>query len=416
MGFNKKSIDQVDIKGKRVLMRVDFNVPQDKEGNITNTKRIDATIPTIQYCIDQGAKKIILMSHLGRPDGQVVPKLTLEPVAKKLGEILKREVIFLHNCVGPEVEKAVADAADGSIILLENVRFHPEEEGSAVIDGKKVKADPEKVKEFRASLTRLGDVYVNDAFGTVHRAHSTMVGVDLPVKVSGFLVKKELGYFTKAFDHINRPYLGILGGAKVADKIPIINNFLEKVDQLIICGGMAYTFLAASKDMKIGKSLFDASKVDMCKELLKKAEDKKVEILLPFDFVCADKFGEDANTQVVTLEQGIPDGWEGVDCGPATSAAWREKILAAKTIMWNGPAGVFEIDKFSTGTKRLCEAVAEATEKGVLTIVGGGDTPTALKKFGLDKKVSHISTGGGASLELLQGLPLPGVQNLDDAE
>ena len=414
MGFTKKSIDQIDVKGKRVLMRVDFNVPMDKEGNITNTKRIDATIPTIKYALENGAKAVILMSHLGRPDGNVVPSLTLAPVAKKLGEILNKDVMFLNDCVGEEVIKACENPAEGSVILLENVRFHPEEEGSAVVDGKKVKADPEKVKEFRAQLTKLGDVYVNDAFGTVHRAHSTMVGIDLSPKVSGFLVKKELGYFAQAFDHINRPYLGILGGAKVADKIPIINNFLEKVDQLIICGGMAYTFLYASKGMKIGKSLFDASKVEMCRELLKKAEEKKVEILLPFDFVAADKFGEEANTQVFTLEQGIPDDLEGVDCGPATSAFWREKILAAKTIMWNGPAGVFEINKFSAGTKALCESVAAATAAGVLTIVGGGDTPTALKKFGLDKQVSHISTGGGASLELLQGLPLPGVANLDD--
>jgi phosphoglycerate kinase len=397
-------------------MRVDFNVPLDKnDGHITNTKRIDATIPTINYCLEKGAKAVILMSHLGRPDGHVVPSLTLKPVAEKLEEIMKHKVIFLNDCVGEEVIKACENPEDGSIILLENVRFHPEEEGSAIIDGKKVKADPEKVKEFRAQLTKLGDIYVNDAFGTVHRAHSTMVGIDLKPKVSGFLVKKELGYFTQAFDNIKRPYLGILGGAKVADKIPIINNFLEKVDQLIICGGMAYTFLAASKNMKIGKSLFDESKVEMCKELLAKAAEKKVEILLPFDFLAADKFGEEANVKVVTLEEGIPDGWEGVDCGPATSKAWREKILAAKTIMWNGPAGVFEIDKFSNGTKALCEAVAEATKAGVLTIVGGGDTPTALKKFGLDKQVSHISTGGGASLELLQGLPLPGVANLDDA-
>nr|BAN38566.1 phosphoglycerate kinase, putative [Entamoeba histolytica] len=415
MGFTKKSLDQIDVKDKRVFMRVDFNVPMEK-GKITNTKRIDATIPSIQYCLDHGCKAVVLASHLGRPDGHVVPELTLKPVAEKLEEILKHKVIFLNDCVGEEVIKACANPAPGSVILLENVRFHPEEEGSSIVDGKKVKADPEKVKEFREQLTKLGDVYVNDAFGTVHRAHSTMVGVNLSPKVSGFLVKKELGYFAKAFDHINRPYLGILGGAKVADKIPIINNFLEKVDQLIICGGMAYTFLAASKNMKIGKSLFDASKVEMCKELLAKAEAKKVEILLPFDFVACDKFGEDANTQICTLEEGIPEGWEGVDCGPKTSALWREKILAAKTIMWNGPCGVFEIDKFSAGTKALCEAVAAATQAGVLTIVGGGDTPTALKKFGLDKQVSHISTGRGASLELLQGLPLPGVANLDDAE
>ncbi|KAL7712621.1 Phosphoglycerate kinase [Entamoeba marina] len=414
MGFTKVALDHIDVKGKRVLMRVDFNVPMDK-GVITNTKRIDATIPSIKYCLDHECQSVVLMSHLGRPDGQVKPELTLKPVAEKLQEILGRKVIFLNDCVGEEVEKACANPEKGSVILLENVRFHPEEEGSAVIDGKKVKADPEAVKTFRAQLTKLGDLYVNDAFGTVHRAHSTMVGIDLKPKVSGFLVKKELDYFAKAFDVIDRPYLGILGGAKVADKIPIINNFLEKVDQLIICGGMAYTFLFASKNMKIGKSLFDAKSVDLCKELLAKAEAKKVQIFLPFDFLAADKFGEDANTQVVTLEQGIPDGWEGVDCGPATSAEWNKAILAAKTIMWNGPAGVFEINKFSNGTKALCESVAAATKAGVLTIVGGGDTPTALKKFGLDKQVCHISTGGGASLELLQGLPLPGVANLDDA-
>ena len=385
-----------------------------EKGKITNTKRIDATIPTIKYCMEHGAKAIVLMSHLGRPDGNVKPELSLKPVAEKLQEILGHEVKFLNDCVGKEVEEACANPAEGSIILLENLRFHAEEEGSRIVDGKKEKAKKEDIEAFRASLTKLGDVYVNDAFGTVHRAHSSMVGVALSPKVSGFLVKKELGYFAKAFDHIERPYLAILGGAKVADKIPIIRNLIDKVDEIIIGGGMAYTFLVVKNNMKIGKSLFDKDSVETCKELLKKAEEKGVKLHFPIDFRTCDKFGEEANIKEFTLEEGIPDDLEGIDCGPKTSEAWKQIIMRAKTIIWNGPCGVFEINKFSQGTKALCEAVAEATKNGTLSVVLGGDTPTALKKFGLDKAVSQISTGGGASLELLQGLPLPGVENLDD--
>ncbi|TVR41794.1 MAG: phosphoglycerate kinase [Planctomycetota bacterium] len=410
----KLAIDAVDLAGKRVLIRVDFNVPM-KDGVITNTARIDAALPTIRYALDQGAS-VVLMSHLGRPNGQPVAKYSLAPVAAKLQELLGRPVTFLDSCVGPAVESACANLAAGSVVLLENLRFHIEEEGKAKQeDGTSIKADAAAVAAFRASLSKLGDIYVNDAFGTAHRAHSSMVGVDLPLRASGFLMKKELEYFSRALDNPDRPFLAILGGAKVADKIQLIDSMLEKVDEMIIGGGMAFTFLKVSQGMAIGKSLFDPKGAEIVPDLLKKAEAKGVKIHLPVDFVTADKFSEDATVGSASAEAGIPDELEGLDCGPASRELFSEVILRAKTVVWNGPAGVFELRPFQGGTRSMAEAVAGATAKGATTIVGGGDTATAAKMFGVEDQVSHSSTGGGASLELLEGKTLPGVAYLSDA-
>jgi len=412
----KLSIDQLDLAGKRVLMRVDFNVPQDKKtGAITNVQRIAAALPTVQYALDKGAS-VVLMSHLGRPDGKVVEKFSLKPIADKAAELLKRPVKFLNDCVGADVEKACAALRPGEVALLENLRFHIEEEGSIKDEktGEKTKADPAKVEAFRASLTRLGDVYVNDAFGTAHRAHSSMVGVKLSKRASGFLLKKELDAFAQVLEKPKRPLLAILGGAKVADKIQLINHLLDQADELIIGGGMAYTFLKTLDGMAIGKSLFDAKGAEIVGELLAKAKAKGKKIHLPVDFVAADKFDNTANTKVVTVAQGIPEGWEGLDCGPATIAQNAIVMARAKTIVWNGPLGVFELETFAKGTKGAMDALVAATKAGAVTVIGGGDTATAAAKWKTDSLVTHCSTGGGASLELLEGKVLPGIAALSD--
>jgi len=411
----KLSVRDLDPAGKRVFMRVDFNVPQDKKtGEITNTARITAALPTIQYILEKGGS-VVLSSHLGRPDGQRVEKLSLKPVAEKLAELLGKPVKFLSDCVGPEVEAAAAALKPGEVILLENLRFHIEEEGKVKReDGTKETADPAKVAAFRASLSKLGDVYVNDAFGTAHRAHSSVVGVNLPIKAAGFLMQKELEAFAAVLDNPQRPLLAILGGAKIADKIPLINNLLDKADEIIIGGGMAFTFKKVLEGMEIGNSLFDPKGAEIAKELFDKAAAKGVKIHLPVDFVIADKFAPDANTKSATDKEGIPAGWEGLDSGPASRALFAEVIARAKTIIWNGPPGVFEFDAFAGSTKAMAEEIAAATEKGAISVVGGGDTATAAKKFGVIKKVTHASTGGGASLELLEGKTLPGVAALSD--
>ncbi len=413
-----KSIRDLALSGKRVLMRVDFNVPQDKvTGAITNTARITAALPTIQYALEQGAS-VVLMSHLGRPDGQRIAKFSLKPVAVELEKLLGKPVKFLDDCVGAAVESACANLKAGEVVLLENLRFHIEEEGKVKIkneDGTetKLKADPAKEAAFRASLSKLGDVFVNDAFGTAHRAHSSMVGVALKDKAAGFLMEAELKAFAKVLEAPDRPLLAILGGAKIADKIPLINNLLEKANKVIIGGGMAYTFHKVNRGMKIGSSLFDKAGAEIVAELEAKAKAKGVELIFPVDFVCGDKFGPDANTQPATLESGIPDGWEGFDAGPKSIELYRQAILSSKTIVWNGPAGVFEFDIFATATKAMADAIIEATAQGATTVVGGGDTATAAKKFGAAKKVTHCSTGGGASLEFLEGKALPGVVFLE---
>lgn len=409
-----KSIRDLQLSGKRVLVRVDFNVPQDKAtGAITNNQRIVAALPTIRYALDQGAS-VVLMSHLGRPDGQRIAKFSLKPVAAELEKLLGKPVTFLPDCVGPEVEAACANPAPGSVILLENLRFHIEEEGKVKLDdGTSKKADPAAVAAFRASLSRLGDIYVNDAFGTAHRAHSSMVGVNLPQKAAGFLMEAELKAFAAVIGSPRRPLLAILGGAKIADKIPLIRNLIDKADEIIIGGGMAYTFKKVMTGMEIGSSLYDPEGAKIVGELLEKAKARGVSIILPVDYLCADKFDANAATRPADDSTGIPRDWMGLDAGPKSIALFREAILRAKTIIWNGPSGVFEFEKFAASTKAMAQAVAEATAHGATTVVGGGDTATAAKKFKVADKVTHCSTGGGASLEYLEGKVLPGVAFLE---
>jgi phosphoglycerate kinase len=405
-----QGVRDLQLSGKRVLIRVDFNVPLDRAtGAITNRQRIEAALPTIRYVLDQGASAI-LMSHLGRPDGQRIAKYSLRPVAAELSRLLDRPVTFLADCVGPAVEAACAAPAPGSVILLENLRFHIEEEGKVTLeDGSSKKADPAAVEAFRASLSRLGDVFVNDAFGTAHRAHSSMVGIKLPQKAAGFLMEAELKAFSAVIDNPRRPLLAILGGAKIADKIPLIRNLIEKADEIIIGGGMAYTFKKVLNGMEIGDSLFDPAGAKIVGELMEKAKARGVKIVLPLDYLCAERFDPNAPVRPADDSTGIPRGWMGLDAGPKSTALYREAILRAKTIVWNGPPGVFEFDRFAASSRAMAVAIAEATVNGATTVVGGGDTATAARKFGVADKVTHCSTGGGASLEYLEGKVLPGV-------
>jgi phosphoglycerate kinase len=433
LSLNKKSIKDVDVKGKRVLMRVDFNVPQDKAGAITNTQRIVGAMPSIQMALDNGAKSVVLMSHLGRPDGKPNAKMSLKVVGEKLQELMGKPVTFLSDCSGAEVEAACADPAPGSIILLENLRWNVAEEGKGIDHAEgcpgakceakgftcgKMKASAEDTAAFHASLAKLGDVYVNDAFGTAHRAHSSMVAMKgLMPCVAGLLVSKELEAFSEVLDasKVQRPLTAIVGGAKISDKILVIENLIDQADKLILCGGMAYTFLKVGYGMEIGKSLFDKNGAELVPKLLEKAKAKGVEIVLPKDWLCGQEFKNDQPTQTVTQEQGIPADWEGMDCGPESMALFRDTVMSSKTVVWNGPAGVFEFDTFSAGTKSLLEAVAELTQSGGKGIIGGGDSATAAAKWNMEDKVHFVSTGGGASLELLEGKVLPGIQALDDA-
>ncbi|MFB3897665.1 MAG: phosphoglycerate kinase [bacterium] len=394
--MNKLCVSDIEVKGKRVLVRVDFNVPQDDQGNITDDTRIRASLPTIKYIIEHGGKAI-LMSHLGRPKGKVNDKYRLTPIGKRLGELLGKPVLKLDDCVGPEVESKVNAMKDGDVTLLENVRFYAEEE----------KNDP----EFAKKLAKLGDVYVNDAFGSAHRAHASTEGVAKFVQpaVAGFLMKKEIDFLGKALENPTRPFLAILGGAKVSSKIGVIKNLLNKVDCLIIGGGMAYTFLKA-RGQEIGKSLVEEEQVQLAKEILAKALEKGVPLLLPIDHIVADAISDTANVQTV-VRGGIPEGWMGVDIGPNTVDKFAVEIRKAKTIVWNGPLGVFEIDKFSNGTTAIAKLVGDS---GAVTIVGGGDSIAALEKAGYIDKISHVSTGGGASLEFLEGIELPGLAALTD--
>ncbi len=421
----KLSIDRLDLAGKRVLIRVDFNVPQDKKtGAVTNTQRIDAALPTIRYALDHGAS-VVLMSHLGRPDGKVVAKYSLKPVSDVVAAKLGRPVQFLADCVGADTEKACAALKPGQVVLLENLRFHLEEEGKVKVknaDGTEtsVKAEKPAIEAFRASLSKLGDVYVNDAFGTAHRAHSSMVGCALPQRAAGFLMKKELDAFAAVLDNPKRPLLAILGGAKVADKIQLINNLLDKADEIIIGGGMAYTFLKVRDHMEIGGSIFDAEGAKIVPELLKKAQEKGKKIHLPTDWITADKFpgdgpGTGVATSTATIKGGIAAGWMGLDIGPESTKQFISVIQRAKTIIWNGPAGVFECVKFEAATKAMAAAIAAVTKTGAITVIGGGDTATAAEKYGVADVVTHCSTGGGASLELLEGKVLPGIAALSDA-
>ncbi|GAB7325125.1 hypothetical protein MBLNU13_g09208t1 [Cladosporium sp. NU13] len=413
---SKLSITDVDLKGKRVLIRVDFNVPLDKETNskITNNQRIAGAVPTIKYAIDNGAKAVVLMSHLGRPDGKPNSKYSLKPVVAELEKLLGgKKVTFTDDCVGEAAEKTVNETTDGGVVLLENLRFHAEEEGSSKdAEGNKVKADKAAVEKFRKGLTALGDVFINDAFGTAHRAHSSMVGVDLPQKASGFLMKKELDYFAQALESPKRPFLAILGGAKVSDKIQLIDNLLDKVNLLIVCGGMAFTFKKTLEGVSIGDSLFDQAGSEKVAALVEKAKKNNVELVLPVDYVTADAFSATANTSTATDEAGIPDGWMGLDCGEKSIKLYEAAIDKAQTILWNGPPGVFEMEKFANGTKKTMDAALKATAAGKTVIIGGGDTATVAANYKVEDKLSHVSTGGGASLELLEGKELPGVSAL----
>jgi phosphoglycerate kinase len=410
----KLFIEDLELKGKRVVMRVDFNVPV-KDGKVDNDKRLRASLPSIRYVLDKGGS-LVLMSHLGRPDGKRVAKHSLRPVATRLAELLGRPVTFLEDCVGEAVEKACASLKPGDVALLENLRFHIEEEGKVKLDdGTSVKADPDAVKAFRASLSRLGDVYVNDAFGTAHRAHSSMVGVGLPQRASGYLMKKELDFLGDAVNAPKRPFVAIIGGAKVSGKIDVIEALLPKVDTLIIGGGMAFTFYKA-QGKEIGGSLVEEDRLDMAKTLLAKAGGK---LVLPVDTVVTELFdfdGRKLGALRTVAWDGIGPNDIGVDVGEKTRARFAEIVRGAKTVVWNGPMGVFEIPETAKGTLAVANALAEATANGAITVVGGGDSVSAIEKNGLADKVTHVSTGGGASLEFLEGKELPGVTNLSESE
>ncbi len=394
MTYNKKSIEDVSVSGKKVLVRCDFNVPQDDNGNITSDKRIVASLPTIEYLLKNNAA-VILCSHLGRPKGEFNMKFSLAPVAARLAELLGVKVEMAKDVVGEDAKAKAAALKPGEVLLLENVRFHKEEE----------KNDAGYAKE----LASMAELYVNDAFGTSHRAHASTAGVaDYLPAVCGYLIKKEIGIMGEALESPKRPFVAILGGSKVSDKIGVINNLLEKVDTLIIGGGMAYTF-AKAQGGKIGNSLCEDDKLDYALEMIKKAEAKGVNLLIPTDTVIADKFAADAASDVVATND-IPDGWMGLDIGPKTVETFANAVKNAGTVIWNGPMGVFEFERFAEGTKAVAAAIAES---GSISIIGGGDSASAVKKLGFDKKMTHISTGGGASLEFLEGLELPGIACLE---
>ncbi|MFA2831937.1 phosphoglycerate kinase [Bacillus paranthracis] len=393
--MNKKSIRDVDLKGKRVFCRVDFNVPM-KEGKITDETRIRAALPTIQYLVEQGAK-VILASHLGRPKGQVVEELRLTPVAARLGELLGKEVKKADEAFGPVAQEMVAAMNEGDVLVLENVRFYAGEE----------KNDAELAKEFAA----LADIFVNDAFGAAHRAHASTAGIaDYLPAVSGLLMEKELDVLGKALSNPDRPFTAIIGGAKVKDKIGVIRHLLDKVDNLIIGGGLAYTFVKALGH-EIGLSLCEDDKIELAKEFMQLAKEKGVNFYMPVDVVITEEFSETATTKIVNIDS-IPSNWEGVDIGPKTREIYADVIKNSKLVVWNGPMGVFEMTPFSQGTKAVGQALADA--EGTYSVIGGGDSAAAVEKFGMADKMSHISTGGGASLEFMEGKELPGVVCLND--
>lgn len=393
--MNKKSIKDINVNGKKVFIRVDYNVPMDEELNITNDTRIRATLPTLKYLLEQNAA-LVIACHLGRPKGERVAKFSVQPVAKRLAELIGKEVKFASDCVGPEAEKAAAALKPGEILLLENLRYHKEEE----------KNDP----AFSKQLAALADVAVNDAFGVSHRAHASVEGITKYIEtVAGFLMEKEIKFVGQTVANPERPFVAIIGGAKVSDKIGVISNLLEKVDTLIIGGGMAHTFDAA-KGYEIGKSICEPDKYALALDLLKQAEAKGVKVVLPVDLVIADKFAPDANTRIVDVDKVDPE-WEALDSGPKTSELYAAALKDAKTVVWNGPMGVFEMDAFAKGTEAVAKAVADSS---AVSIVGGGDSIAALKKTGLSDKITHISTGGGATLEFLEGKTLPGIAALAD--
>lgn len=394
----KKTLHDIDIKGKTVLMRVDFNVPI-IDGTITDDNRVVQALPSITYIVDQGAK-LVLTSHLGRPKGKPNPEFSLEPVSQHLAGLVSAPVHFASDCVGEAAEKAISDATAGEIVVLENVRFHTGE----------TENDP----QFAQQLAAHADIFVNDAFGSSHRAHASVAGVTayMNESVSGFLLEKEITYLSDSVNDPKRPFVAILGGAKVSDKIPVIQRLLTKVDTIIIGGGMAYTFLA-TKGYSVGNSLLEEDKIPMAQSLMNQALEAGVNLMLPVDLVIADDFSNDANRKVVASD-GILDNWESLDIGLETISLFAAAITQAKTVLWNGPMGVFEMPNFAIGTQSIAKALVSATEHGATTIIGGGDSASAIKQAGLSDQVSHVSTGGGASLEYLEGKELPGLSHLSD--
>lgn len=397
MAFNKKTIEDIDVKGRKVLVRCDFNVPL-KDGKITDENRLMGALPTIKYIMEKGGK-VILCSHLGKPKGEPKQELSLAPVAKRLSELLNKEVLFPadNEVVGENAKKAVENMKDGDVILLQNTRYRKEE--------------TKNEEAFSKELASLADIFVNDAFGTAHRAHCSTVGITefVAASVCGYLIQKELKFLGNAVENPQRPFIAILGGAKVSDKINVINNLLEKVDTLIIGGGMSYTFQKA-QGYTIGNSLLEEDKIDYAKEMIEKAKEKGVKLLLPVDNVAAEKFAEDAEA-IITEDQNIKEGYMGLDIGPKTSKLYSQEVQSAKTVVWNGPMGVFEFEKFAKGTIEVAKAMAESE---ATTIIGGGDSAAAVNQLGFGDKMTHISTGGGASLEFLEGKELPGIAALND--
>jgi len=395
--YNKMTIEDIQVEGKKVLVRCDFNVPL-KDGVITDENRLNGALPTIKYLIEKGAK-VILCSHLGKPKGEAKPELSLEPVGTRLSELLNQTVVFAadDNVVGDNAKKAISEMANGSVVLLQNTRYRAEETKNG--------------EAYSKELASLADIFVNDAFGTAHRAHSSTVGVTefMDTNVCGYLIQKELKYLGEAVETPKRPFLAILGGAKVSDKIKVINNLLDKVDGLVIGGGMAYTFLKA-QGYEIGTSLLEDEKLDYAMEMINKAKEKGVKLLLPVDNVCADSFSADA-TPVVTSDENIEAGYMGLDIGPKSIEIFKNELKTAKTVVWNGPMGVFEFDNFAKGTLAVAETLAEID---ATTVIGGGDSAAAVNQLGFGDDMSHVSTGGGASLEFLEGKVLPGIDALDN--
>lgn len=394
--MNKKTIKDIELAGKKVLVRCDFNVPLDEQGKITDSRRIVGALPTIQYLLEKNCK-VILCSHLGRPKGEVKPEFSLKPVAEELSKLLGKEVKLANDVTGESAKNLTSNMKEGEIVLLENVRFDAREE----------KNDESLSKE----LAELAEIFVNDAFGTAHRAHSSTTGVAsfLPA-VSGFLIEKELNFLGNALENPKRPFVAILGGKKVSDKIGVIDSLLEKVDTLIIAGGMAYTFFK-SMGYGVGNSICEEDKLELAKSLMENAKQKKVKLMLPIDNIIADELSPDANAKPIDSHK-IPDGWEGLDIGPKTIQSFTEELKKAKTIMWNGPVGLSEYEKFANGTMSIAKVLADLTD--CITVIGGGDSAAAIEKSGLSDKMTHISTGGGASLEFLEGKKLPGIECLQD--
>ena len=404
--MGKISLREIEIKGKRVLVRVDFNIPLNEAGEIMDDRRIRATLPTIRFILESGGRAV-LISHLGRPKGKVSSFLSLKPVARRLGKLLDREVLFEGDCIGEGVGETIQRMGVGDCLLLENLRFYPEEERN----------DP----EFARKLSRWGDLFVNDAFGTAHRAHASTEGVThfFNLNVAGFLMGKELEYLGKVLENPERPFVLILGGAKISDKLDLIENFIQKSDKFLIGGGMAFTFLKA-KGLGVGNSLVEDEKIESAEGILRKAGMGETTFLLPIDFIVAK--GEKVSPEIVDTDRkiveagSIPEGWLGLDIGPITRRIYLEALRGAKTICWNGPLGVFELEPFSVGTRTVAEGVASETEKGAVSVLGGGETGASCEKFGLSEKMSHISTGGGAALEFLAGKTLPGIEVLSDRD